>query len=1225
MRDAWSPEYSLPAPDLPNACCLISQGRARLHLLDDQAPARHHSNIADAVGLPPQATRLYAATPPPGDVAEHGVPCHTVIAACDIRQTRSDTWHAVILDCRHILEDWTELVVPDGRLHLTQLRSRFQDTVPAGWTLQFDIPDAGDDVVTVRPGQVIAVTYAATESSDAQGPAADPADCPAPAEQTEGGDETPPSPRSSANEQPDIDPDAAANVPSVDVVSLSVYVYSEHYTPEHCRIHMPAMFQTHELVDAIDQVRNPIAQRIFPDIIPVVPQPDRSFLTFLALPAWPYVGVPVFFQVIGPAARRFAIFAPAVLTRSDVLFLARCDREAQCHVHLGDTPWPLPDDGAHPIQAGTLITIRPWNITLPDMLPLAALLALPPAWVWPYHTPAFWSGGTWLVTEQQSIHASISPPPNPVLHRDIAAATQQQPDDIHAYYAQPPIWDHADRGHTSADVLCVADRCAESLLLPHDDTPYILDLRPLIPLQLNRAPQGVIDVARLHERMQHRCPLGFYIRIIGGVIDADTANHWRRVVPGTVIRVELHPASPEVIPRVTTTPPPSSVEEPGPATHSDPGTSTSSQLASSTSSGTPADTGGTGRNSTTRAQDGNTTNTHHGPRVRTRTVGRLPAISPNTPLSGVAHPGDLLHVDRSALLIALGTLAGAICLWHGLGSAIVMCTIFSGAARPILHAPLRLPIVCLILWCLTPHAHAMQLPARHEASTLPIGHTACPQPSCLQGTFRQVTRPIPTPCRGRRRPPPSQSSAGRAVTPLESDLLPLCTLLDECNAQTAHHYFLAATLLDTLEEHFARADFPASTGVHISLDTSIPWTPFQQQVLSLQAVLPSSAATASIQDIDWLDNDRDHLLRDPAVPLEQRTAFRGITTWHEAGCPKPTLLRIFTDGSATNAAEHPTPCAWAFGVWVPHGQEQLLLGYAANTAVMHDSPYHLGEVNDSPQTAEQLALAWALIWVIDYAAQYSCPVELRYDCLVAGKGAFGDWRMPRQPDDAGTPILAHNLVCLRHMAQTKVHICHDYVPGHAGRLENEYADQLAKKARREPDWSRTRLLPEWPARFLRHPLKAWGWASVAYQPDMPTLFAFEAEADRLQSSDLRPTAAPHASTTKSSPQVDCLYKFTAITYNTLTMRDPIPNKVSAPVGMRVTGRKALLKAQLAQYGPLFVGLQETRLPDEGLQPDADYLIYQSAATVAGHFGCSLWISKTMPCATRSGKPMYFPS
>ena len=147
--------------------------------------------------------------------------------------------------------------------------------------------------------------------------------------------------------------------------------------------------------------------------------------------------------------------------------------------------------------------------------------------------------------------------------------------------------------------------------------------------------------------------------------------------------------------------------------------------------------------------------------------------------------------------------------------------------------------------------------------------------------------------------------------------------------------------------------------------------------------------------------------------------------------------------------------------------------------------------------------------------------------------------------------------------------------------------------------------------------------AITHQPDLPSLFAFEVEADRLQTLDLRPTDAPHVSDTRPPLAVDCAYQFTLITYNTLTMRDPAPGKVDPQVGMRITGRKALLKSQLANYRPLFVGLQETRLPDSGIQPDADFLIYQSPATAGGHYGCALWISKTVPYATRAGKPLYF--
>ena len=95
-----------------------------------------------------------------------------------------------------------------------------------------------------------------------------------------------------------------------------------------------------------------------------------------------------------------------------------------------------------------------------------------------------------------------------------------------------------------------------------------------------------------------------------------------------------------------------------------------------------------------------------------------------------------------------------------------------------------------------------------------------------------------------------------------------------------------------------------------------------------------------------------------------------------------------------------------------------------------------------------------------------------------------------------------------------------------------------KKARRSPEPIADRLLPDWPAKFLGHPLKAWGWAVLTHQPDIPTLFAFEAEADRLQNMDARPTVAPFASAARPLPTIDCVYSFTMITYNALTPEGP---------------------------------------------------------------------------------------
>ena len=65
-----------------------------------------------------------------------------------------------------------------------------------------------------------------------------------------------------------------------------------------------------------------------------------------------------------------------------------------------------------------------------------------------------------------------------------------------------------------------------------------------------------------------------------------------------------------------------------------------------------------------------------------------------------------------------------------------------------------------------------------------------------------------------------------------------------------------------------------------------------------------------------------------------------------------------------------------------------------------------------------------------------------------------------------------------------------------------------------------------------------------------------------------------------------------------------------------------MKNSLADCGPLFVGLQETRLPQSEVQPDPDYYILNATSTDRGVGGCALWISKHVPLCHTSQGPVF---
>ena len=92
-------------------------------------------------------------------------------------------------------------------------------------------------------------------------------------------------------------------------------------------------------------------------------------------------------------------------------------------------------------------------------------------------------------------------------------------------------------------------------------------------------------------------------------------------------------------------------------------------------------------------------------------------------------------------------------------------------------------------------------------------------------------------------------------------------------------------------------------------------------------------------------------------------------------------------------------------------------------------------------TAEQVAVAVALLWVVQAKSMLPCiDCGLYVDCLAAGWAATGRWA----PVD-GLSVQIHDLeLAIREMPGIRLEVKH--VKGHAGNGWNEFADGVAKRA-----------------------------------------------------------------------------------------------------------------------------------------------------------------------------------
>ena len=496
-----------------------------------------------------------------------------------------------------------------------------------------------------------------------------------------------------------------------------------------------------------------------------------------------------------------------------------------------------------------------------------------------------------------------------------------------------------------------------------------------------------------------------------------------------------------------------------------------------------------------------------------------------------------------------------------------------------------------------------------------------------------LPRPVPTPCRS-------------AVSPLHVGVLlelhtppglkdtelqcPPVTLLEECaRCKDFRGFFLARTLLETLEDHFQSQAVPLGKTEPraLHLDGRIPLSIFQQQALELAALLP--AADPEPHTLDWLDRDISFLLADVQVPPHKRNMLQQIKYWRDADDVRAAQsLVVYTDGSAPSPdtlSGDLTCGAWAATVWVRTDQGLHFLGHALACVQSPDSPYHIGELDDTPLTCEVLGIAWALAWIMEHGGKYNLPMELRYDCTTAGRGTFAAARLAYCAHVEADYSLASFAVFLRQCAQQRSSLCHRHVPGHQGDVGNELCDELAKLCRRrKPDVTEV-CLPTWPQQVFRHPLKPWLWPLRTTSPDVPTLFALESEACRMQSQPRYPTHGPRLGKMPTcTPKERVRHEFTLVSFNVLTLLDPgAPGKNARMEGLKVSAKRDVLKSQLAHMQVLLCGIQETRLIRTEMLPDADYWMLHSAAGPDGHHGVALWISKKVPYAQHGQRQWCF--
>ena len=1250
----WETAVAVPLPNFVGAYCIAQRQHSCLYISDPFLSSIQRHNIADFVGIPAGRLVLFPATPRPTDVALNGVPCQTVVAVGDTANAAQlvDS-HLVILDCRALAAGWLTVPAYEGWIDTHEVLDHLREWAVPGWQLYFS--DSHDTrfrraapgqvfKLSLRPMPSVLSTLGSTDIAmpvqsrtsgghPGQGYAA--ADGSSAAEHTAA---TPPDATTAGHSST-----ADASVRT----TMCFRIFAPAYVYERVQLEVEEPLTVSTMLAQVNAGRQATDRARFPRLMPVDAQPAFPFASLLALPSWHTVGVPVLIVCYLPPVRVFADTVPALLTTADVLRLAGEAEDAPVQIFVADVPWAFRRGAQFYVRAGASIRICPYGQPVVPPLALTRMIGSFEGWYQGDATNDDPALGYWLLSTYAPRRFVVEPLSRPMLRTAAAAFLALPEDRLILLPAIPNLRDHSFAGSPSRQVF-VAVGSSDG-----EQVPFILDARPvLLGLQWYHARHGRVEVGPICQSHRARCPPGYVVRLQGGHGPLDTANHFRSVFPGQVLTVTYQPswAGDAHSPGDDTGN--DGDDAPGPSGRNHPGTTTPEA-----SSDGPAPTG-----STDQGPDAGTGSTRgsapaparqsyalFGARTRARskakwTVGfGQAAFSEGTQLFtpvfllcflGFAiGPGSVLQIVEHVL----ANLAGLVG-WGGLAA-------LYGSYRP---APARVNrhLLCALLLLAT-----MPFPA----SGVQINWTRADKDSSettLRHNARADILAIPRPLRAVAScrvglGAVDLASCGTAIAQdLDCKADPgntLCTLLEEA----AWHpdspaFYLAATLLETLHEHFAEhhglrganelyREAVAATQIRtpISLEDSVPATQFQRQAMDLLRVVPSPPTVEEKYDgVDWLDVDLSHLCRCPKVPARWRQSFAQLTTWHKAGCPKPHKLEIFTDGSA-DSGEHSVgggPAAWAFTVWAIVADQAYLVGGSSHTLVPPGTPYYLGESSDSSLVAELSALAWALAWTLEHGVRFRVWVEFCYDATSAGGGVFGEMKAPSEQGGTHPLEIGKLANLLRQAVAVHVPISHRHVKGHSGHLANELCDQLAKYARRWQEDPYERILPLWPAQWASHPLRDWIWAAHVASPCLPALPALESEAQRLQRVR-HDTKAPVAGLSTLSLQAARVeYSLSFVSYNVQTLFDPTAPagkvKRSQGQGLFIAGKRDLLKKQFLDKDIWAVGLQETRLPNTEVLPDKYFIMLSAAANDAGQYGCSIWFNCHKPYASENGKRHY---
>ena len=298
-----------------------------------------------------------------------------------------------------------------------------------------------------------------------------------------------------------------ARLPAFVLVRLHFDILVPGYLAEHVVITTALPTSVDHVLQLVQAERDPDLQQWFPVLIPAIPQPAPTAGVLLALPFWNPHAVVVVLDARGLDGRIFAVQAPLYVAKHSLLQLAGVPPGARVTVCSADDGEPLPIEGEFRVFTGQCFLLLPEHVPIPRSHMLSDMLQAPGGWDSAFTTSLPDTPDCYCcVTAHGHILHALDPDRPWVYRAEIAAICNIPVERVYIQPAQPRLQDSQVFGYACRTVIAVGPQTPSAFYV-------IVDCRPLMQGWSCFLTAGSLDVETIRTDLGEFAPPGWHVQL----------------------------------------------------------------------------------------------------------------------------------------------------------------------------------------------------------------------------------------------------------------------------------------------------------------------------------------------------------------------------------------------------------------------------------------------------------------------------------------------------------------------------------------------------------------------------------------------------------------------------------------------------------------------------------------------------------------------------------------